>query len=817
MMDSPRQLSDARTNGIVNRRSFLQSVGIETGFLALSGENQPVSRKSEPCQGSRDESLQPVASLPTDITRPWIGPAFWSNRLQDWQLDAGRIECTTGDIHREARTVSILTREVVDEYASGHLSVRTGIAGNADKNGFCGFLLGVGEGKLDYRAAALAQRGSGTGGGFFCAFNRDGSVQFREHTSETQPLRFAELSSQKEYAEGGPIPQEQGRDYRLDVDIFPRKHEQFDVHFSVRDAETDRCLAHASRRMKQSLLRGGISLVSSPPNGDHGARWWFEDVRTGGKKIGEFPDRTFGPIAGTLYSVNENVLRLTAQLMPIADKERTVRFQYRERGGTGQWQEVPAVTIGQGYTAFFRIDDWDSTRDWTYRIVYEDKKQRGATYTGRVRADPGNDAAELTVGLFSCTLSVARQLETDNGQLTLPRAKHIGRYTPANMYFPHDELGKNTLAHDPDILAFVGDQLYQNNPTKMSGHKMPLLDYLYKWYQWVWSFRDLTRNRPTLVHADDHDVYQSNLWGDRGEKVPLHRVRRGGYSHSAPFVNVVEQTQCRHNPDPYDPEPVRRGIRVYYTMFRYGGVDFAILEDRKFKSGPKDDDLFATKRLIGERQAAFLEAWARKRDPNRAGICTSGTIFAAANTTPAGRPYKNFDTGAYPKEARNKTIRLLRDANTIVLSGDQHLSTLTRQGLETHSDGILQFCGPASATLYQRWFEPKGTLPNGRGGPNTGDFTDAFGHKIRMLAVANPKISYERFTKLAGTKGSYIGDRRLKREGYGIIRVDNEANEVTFECWPWNVDPTSSGARQFPGWPYRVSFDDITPANDTNR
>ena len=810
MTDSSRKSLDGGANKIVDRRSFLQSVGIETGFLALSGENQVRSRVSKPCPPLRDKPLQSVASLPTDSTRPWIGPEFWSNRLQDWQLNAGRIECTTGDVHREARTVSLLTRELVDEHASGHLSVRTGIAGDADKNGFCGFLLGVGEGKLDYRAAALAQRGSGTGGGFFCAFNRDGSIQFREHTSETRPLRFAELPSQKVYPEGTPIPQESGREYRLDVDILPRTDEQCDVHFSVRDAETGQCLAHASRRMEQSLLRGGIALVSSPPKGDHGARWWFEDVRTGGKKIGEFPDRTFGPIAGTLYSVNEDVLRLTAQLMPIADKERTVRFQYRERGGTGDWQEAPTVTVGQGYTAFFRVENWDSTREWTYRIVSEDEQQRTSTYTGKIRADPGDDASELTVGLFSCILSVARQLETGNGQLTLPRANSIGRYTPANMYFPHDELAKNTLAHDPDILAFVGDQLYQNNPTKISGRKMPLLDYLYKWYQWVWSFRDLTRNRPTIVHADDHDVYQSNLWGDKGEKVSSHRVRRGGYSHTGSFVNVVEATQCRHNPDPYDPEPIRRDIRVYYTMFRYGGVDFAILEDRKFKTGPKDDDLLKTKQLIGERQATFLKEWARKRDSNRAGICTSGTIFAAANTTPAGAPFKNFDTGAYPKAARNKTIRLLRNADTVVLSGDQHLPTLMRQGLETHTDGVLQFCGPAGATLYQRWFEPKKVLSNGSGEPNTGDFTDAFDHKIRMLAVANPKISYERFMKLAGTKRAYIGDRQLKREGYGIVHVDNEANEVTLECWPWNVDPTSSGAGQFPGWPYHVSFDEIT-------
>ena len=34
-----------------------------------------------------------TATLPEDVTRPWIGPAFFANRLQDWQLNDGRIEC----------------------------------------------------------------------------------------------------------------------------------------------------------------------------------------------------------------------------------------------------------------------------------------------------------------------------------------------------------------------------------------------------------------------------------------------------------------------------------------------------------------------------------------------------------------------------------------------------------------------------------------------------------------------------------------------------------------------------------------------------
>ena len=49
---------------------------------------------------------------------------------------------------------------------------------------------------------------------------------------------------------------------------------------------------------------------------------------------------------------------------------------------------------------------------------------------------------------------------------------------------------------------------------------------------------------------------------------------------------MVQRQQSWHLPDPVDPAPVERGITVYFTRLRVGGVDFAILEDRKFKTGP---------------------------------------------------------------------------------------------------------------------------------------------------------------------------------------------------------------------------------------
>ena len=52
------------------------------------------------------------------------------------------------------------------------------------------------------------------------------------------------------------------------------------------------------------------------------------------------------------------------------------------------------------------------------------------------------------------------------------------------------------------------------------------------------------------------------------------------------YVKEVERAQTSHLPDPYDPTPIKRGIGTYYTDLNWGRISFAIIEDRKFKTGP---------------------------------------------------------------------------------------------------------------------------------------------------------------------------------------------------------------------------------------
>jgi alkaline phosphatase D len=250
-------------------------------------------------------------------------------------------------------------------------------------------------------------------------------------------------------------------------------------------------------------------------------------------------------------------------------------------------------------------------------------------------------------------------------------------------------------------------------------------------------------------------------------------------------------------------------MTVYYGSFRYGGASFAVLEDRKFKTAPiQGDDLDVhVAELLGERQERFLDAWGRDGG-SMPRLCITQTLFGCLQTSPDGRPLLDFDANGYPKPGRDRAVALLRQARALVIAGDQHLASLVRHGVDGFTDGPLQFAGPAAGTSWQRWFAPAKPLPNATAQPHSGDFIDAFGNKMRVLAVANPKISFAEYREHVKGRGQGLGDRRLKSEGYGIVRVDFRARQYVLECWRWDADAKSPGG-QFDGWPYTLKFDDV--------
>lgn len=277
--------------------------------------------------------------------------------------------------------------------------------------------------------------------------------------------------------------------------------------------------------------------------------WWKTNAGPDKAKNGKQPKQILSMdvprdevVAFGLYTHDRGVLKLSAQLFPLKPGEpRLVRLEFKEGDA---WKEVAkAEVIELGWSALFRIEKWANNRSVSYRIRHGEK----AMFEGLIREDP-IDKDIIVVGNLSCNSS---------------RTKG-----------PRPQIIANLIKQDPDFLFFAGDQTYHHT------------QHTAGWLQWGLQFREIIKNRPVVTIPDDHDVGQGNIWGEGGKEATNPNGTSGGFFYPAAYVNMVQRHQTAHLPDPFDGEPIKRGIGVYYTNLKVGGIDFAILEDRKFKSGP---------------------------------------------------------------------------------------------------------------------------------------------------------------------------------------------------------------------------------------
>jgi len=388
--------------------------------------------------------------------------------------------------------------------------------------------------------------------------------------------------------------------------------------------------------------------------------------------------------------------------------------------------------------------------------------------------------------------------------------------------FPNSRYTANMARLNPDLIAFVGDQFYESSGgygVQRTPLEPSILDYLRKWYLHGWTWRELTRDRPSISIPDDHDVYQGNNWGEGGAAQTTTQ-EAGGYNMPAAWVNVVHKTQTSHHPDPWDAAPCKQGITVYSGPLVYGRVSFAILADRQFKSGPEGKvpptggrgdhvtdpnwdpntaDLPGLQ-LLGPGQMKHLKAWVTDWRGAEVKAVISQTIFTAMATTHSneGRLVADYDTNGWPQIERNNALREIRKAFAFHIAGDQHLPAVVHYGIDQHGDAGLAFAGPAVNTGYPRWFEP--LKPGENRAPdapdNTGDFRDSFGHPMTVLAVADGSHQ---------PRAAVLEKLHDKVSGLGLVRFDKPNRRITVECWPLLADVTQPGT-QFRGWPVSVDM-----------
>ena len=724
--------------------------------------------------------------------RRWAGPGFWANRLQDWQVQSGRLECVRQNL--PMRTVHLTTARLEEFPGDFSVTVRAGLnAGSADEYSFAGVLLGGGP-RLDARSACLIFHQDGQDGGILAGVSGWSRAVCRDMTSSGYPT-FASA--------GGGTAWQGDADVEIDA-VFDGVY--YDLGITVRKVSDGSLLGYATLDdIEPARMIGNIALVSHKGSSGNAA-FWFQGLEAEGRKLGLHPERIVGPILSAQHTLSEGTLKMTAQLQPVAVGQEisSVALQVDT---DASWDTVAVSPVeDDAYVALFRVTNWRDSAAVPYRLVADIVGRDGSTnrqyWSGTVAANP-EDKDEVVVAGFTGNLNIANAFKGVNNPGTAPVD-----WTPEFVAFPHVEVCEHVALQAPDILFFSGDQVYEGgSPTPTDTGNLKL-DYLYKWYLWCWAYRDLARDIPCIAIPDDHDVYQGNLWGQGGRAASSQTD--GGYTRPAWFAQMVEKTQTSNLPDPYDPTPVEQGIGVYYTNVKLGWLGLAVIEDRKFKIGPtstegtngiSDDDV-----MLGDRQLAFLEAWTQDWTNEFMKAVLSQTVFAMTTTHASeSLNYRTTDkdSNGWPPAARDRAVDMIRRGYVMMIGGDQHLATVVHHGIDTYDDSGYHFCVPSVLNAFPRVWDPAHPASGTTGtvSPYLGSFQDGFGSYMTFHAVANPASYYNGVT-CSGFAPARIHDRA---PGYGIVRFRKSDRTIGMECWPRHADPRHPyTGEQYPDWPVTI-------------
>lgn len=723
--------------------------------------------------------------LPENVTRPWIGAEFWSTALADWQLSNGRVET----VHpANEHQVVLLTHQLKRTDGDLQMSVRLGsmqalpsgdgsFGSVGSVPGWAGFRFAVtGARPEDYRSALSG--GQGISAGITTQGRLFVGQQISDRVVDPHHLNNLRLVLQAECL---------GDDAEVMLTVFA--------------AESDTVLSVMTARVNKSPLFGNVAIACEPLALSVGGvpvgatvpqaalasdiRFWFDDWRITGSKVEAHAEQTWGPILWTQYTIHKNTVKLTAHFAPMGEKAgRETELLLAD--GKGGWKSAVREKIDPlSRTAEFRIDDWDSSRAVDYAVTYLD-----ASWSGTLRSDP--------VDHPNVRMAVLSGME--------------------DFAFPNRSIMQNVIAQDPDLVFFAGGQVGGSpggapflRATTADEVPRATLGYLSNYWLFGWSFRDLLKDRPSVIIPDARDVFQGRLWGNGGKFSADQGAGggEGGYRMHPTWINMVQRTQVSHLPDAYDPTPTESGIEVFYTDLHWGGVSFAILEDRKFKSPPDEiivEPLIGSNGLdnrkapnsgpllldkegsafLGNRQLAFLTDWATNWGYAEFKAVLSCSPFYALPTYHGGtvsadgsEKLAQLDSNGWPQTARARALSAIRKAHAIMIHGDKNLATLVQHGVEDWGDSSWSYAAPGIAN-------------NGPPSPSIarGEVFDDLGNKLSVWAMDD--------TSAGSTSG------------YGIITFDKAKLEITVESWPVVENFTGPAtAAQMPGWPMTMRVDDM--------
>lgn len=736
------------------------------------------------------------AALQTDSTpndawsrthdRVWLGGTFWANPMEDWRIVDGAAECQS---QGPDRSVHSITHQITDSAKGFVMSVDMESIAKQYKNASAGFRIGIRSDINEHRSNCFVSKGINAG-----VINGQLSLG-----PKTAPLAMPSGETK----------------FRLRLQAETANDKQVLLTLEATSPTSGAVLGIVKQIVPADDLLGNVAVVSNYPAGGKkvgnkaGTSFRFSLWTMTGDAFTVSPQNQFGPILWAMYSLSDSrseegfVLKISALTGPMGkDDNQTIELLV-QRGD--DWQTMGEATLDpDAWVSTFRIPNWDQTKEAKYKLVYQEKHRDGSVtpseWTGVVRSNP-----------------VGRPLR-------------MGALTCQNDYaFPYEPVANNVAKLDADLLYFSGDQIYENHGgfgIIREPAEPAILNYLRKFYQFGWSFREVMRDRPTLCLPDDHDVFQGNIWGEGGAKMidgDGGASSKGGYREPARMVNVVHRTNVSHHPDPFDATPSKQDISVYYGDMVYGGVSFAIIADRQWKSGPDRVETGSGRAdhvmdpnfdcstldkpglvLLGERQEEFLKQWANDWRGHSLKVVLSQTVFAGVATHHGaydGYLKADLDSGGWPQTPRNRVIEILRPSLALHINGDQHLTSLTQYGVKKQRDSNWSFCTPAIAVGYPRWWRPDELeMPHENrpkhGLPDTGEYIDGLGNKVYVYAIGNPEV---------GTLPNRYDKAHQKGSGFGFVTIDPDKKTYHIESFRFLIDVADGKpTNQFPGWPVTI-------------
>ena len=744
--------------------------------------------------------------------KPLVGPDCWATPLKDWALNQGRVECRARSVrdklHLLTHQTSAHTQRLVQTVTLGSLRHQR-LSSSA---GSAGFELGV-KGHLDdYRSNLY-------GTGIKAGISGRGWIFIDD---QVRPLRLGARVQLTLRLEGS------------------RQADRFALVLTAHD-ERGEALARVGHEVAAERIRGNLALCANYPDltpaGERASHalagqdpnasadsFWFQDWSVQGYGLDHDAKRRFGPILFSQYCLSRGRLTLSVQMVPLSTLDaRDLELQFR---AGKSWQTFAKAEIDPDSSlGVFRLEDWDDQHDRAYRVRYWQRYKDGSEQPfdrhGTVRRNP-TDKPKLSVANISCNFHTA-----------FPNPDYVGKVERL----------------DPDLLVFTGDQFYEHScgyePDYGATFNMARLDYFERWFLHGWTWATLTRNRPSICLPDDHDVFQGNMWGLGGAAARDDDPRglKGGLIMSPRWLKMMFHSQCGHHPpNDDDAAPIARGLPALHTALTYGGVSFALLSDRLFKSAPgltlnlpgeRPDHVRSTDfdaslldpagaELLGARQEAFLKRWNHDWHGAEMKAVVSASLFSGlANIHGPKRDalVMDLDANGWPQTPRNTALREMRKSFAVHLSGDQHLPAVVQYGIDEHGDAPFAFSGPGVNVNYPRWWEPGSPGVNRTpGAPEyTGEFMDPFGHPLTVLAVAGGVVDAAfqqraRAQSLAffadpeeGHQSDVLVNMDGKSSGIGMVTFDKPRRRIRIDCWPYLADVSQAGT-QFPGWPIEIEM-----------